>query len=682
MSLKKRLLRILLILLVVFMFAGYFAFSTFLFSPLEGDFEDDIAALIPRDVDFYGAKAGIEDVFDAFPRLAVMDDIAEMPAWKTFEESPEYGNLMRDLDVEATLEELAASLNQIPLGLGNSPQDIFGGRDLAFAGYFRGRDFAQSDWAVYGRANWMAKLAVSALAYPGVLGLDAQGLSVTEEDGCFALSGGQLQRTIHVTRIRDVIIAGTSQELVSGTSDILDRSGEDSLLQSARYFDHIQRAKDDGDELELFVDVRKMLENLALQGPYPDPKSEFFTPALLGRLLQIPACKEVIGVVDFDEGIEINLHGDFSSELITAVQSKIYKQPGFSTEDLMGQIGSLAPADTAMFVYLHGPIADLLRQVIASLEPAFRSNLEDAIRSTGKYSKLDDLVNELDGSLKNRLALIVRENDYPLEMKLDPATGAEVLFGPPNDGTPVFAVAVIAWIQNELPLESLRNLIGTHGPKFGLQGEKPGDNGFFVNMKAGFEIHEFWSPFITGTGVIATLNTQEHLVVTNAIPMLAHVLKTQSQGGSKYPRLSSRVDYIALVKSALANANVFVWVDPREANKTLEASARRWAEDNATSNMDWRTLRAQEDAKAIPNLFPGKRRAQLSAEEVLELEETVDPILAQLRVDAQREQTPLLMARKVREITYFGAVSAAVAMLKLDPRSFELSVRVVTPFEE
>lgn len=682
MSLKKRLLRILLSLLVVFLFAGYFAFSTFLFSPLERDFANDIAALIPRDVDFYGAKGSIEDLFDPFPRLAVMDEVEATEAWRTFADSPEYGDLERDLGLAAVLEEVRRNLDQIPFGFGDAPQEIFGGRDLAFAGYFRGRDFAQSDWAVYGRANWLGKLAVSALAYPGLLGLDAQGLTLTEEAECITISGGQLVRPIHVTRIRDVIIAGTSRELVLGALELRDRAGEDSLLLSARYFDHIEWVREDADELELFVDVRAMLKNLSLQGPYPDPKSEFFTEALLGRLFQAPACREIIGVVNFEDGIEVNLYGELSSELITSAQNKIYKHAGFSADELRRDIARMAPADTVLFVYLHGPVAELLRQVIASLEPAFRSNLDDAFRSTGKYGKLDDLIDDLDRSLKNRLALIVRENDYPLEMELDPATGAEVYVGPPNDGEPVFAVALIAWIKDDKPLEALRELIGGNSAKFGIQGREPGQNGYFLNFVAGFETREFWSPFIKGTGVIATLNTNEHLVVTNAIPMLAHVLKTHSQGGTKYPRLTSRVDFTALVKSSLASANLFVWLAPREANKTLELSARRWAEDNATASIDWRTLRAQQEAKAIPELFAGKRRAQLTKDEKLELDAYVDPILAQIRVDTQAEQVPILMARKAREITYSGAVSAAVAMLKLKPRSFQLSIRVVTPLDQ
>ena len=82
MSLKKRTLRIVLIALFLVFFAGYFAFSTFFFSPLEGSLEQDVAALVPRNVDFFMARAKLGDVFDEFPQLSAQDEIETSPAWR------------------------------------------------------------------------------------------------------------------------------------------------------------------------------------------------------------------------------------------------------------------------------------------------------------------------------------------------------------------------------------------------------------------------------------------------------------------------------------------------------------------------------------------------------------------------------------------------------------------------
>ena len=73
MSFRKRLLRIFAILLLVALFAGYFAFSTFLFSPLEGDLEADVSTLVPRDVDFFVAKAHLANSTRLAPGVYLPD---------------------------------------------------------------------------------------------------------------------------------------------------------------------------------------------------------------------------------------------------------------------------------------------------------------------------------------------------------------------------------------------------------------------------------------------------------------------------------------------------------------------------------------------------------------------------------------------------------------------------------
>ena len=50
---------------------------------------------------------------------------------------------------------------------------------------------------------------------------------------------------------------------------------------------------------------------------------------------------------------------------------------------------------------MHAGIGDLLRQMFASMEPAMRQTIEDAFRSTGKYQNLQQLVAQLDASVKD-----------------------------------------------------------------------------------------------------------------------------------------------------------------------------------------------------------------------------------------------------------------------------------------
>src|SRR5690606_7367985 len=144
---------------------------------------------------------------------AVTEDLERNETWQSFRASPEYLELEQQLGLEAALTELEAATSQIPLGL--DPLKVFGGRQVAVAGRFQGPDFANADWAVYGTVNWMGKLGLELLRYPGLIGLEEQGLMATVQEGGFvALEGAQLARPLYLTRIKDVGVVSTSPELV------------------------------------------------------------------------------------------------------------------------------------------------------------------------------------------------------------------------------------------------------------------------------------------------------------------------------------------------------------------------------------------------------------------------------------------------------------------------------------
>lgn len=666
MSLKSRFLRITLIVLLIVFAAGYFTFATLLYSPTEDDLEVDVAVLIPRDVDFYVAKAGIAELFDSFPHLAVTKRLAQNPAWQAWVASPECVELMRESKLAESMAQLEVLAGQIPLGL--EPQQIFGGRDLALAGYFKGSDLNAADWAVYGRANWAGKLGAALLRYPKLLGLAKQGITVAVEDNYVKLSGGQLPRELFVTRVHDVVIVATKSELARAAHDLEGKGFADSFHQSAAHFDHIQNVNRNAqkDEFEVFLNTRKMFENLKISGAWPDPKSQDFAPAFFGRLFKLGSVKDVIGVIGIDEGASIDLHGGFSSEQITADQNRLYRTRGFDQNQLMAEAARLAPADTSLFVYWHANTGDLMRLMLESFEPALRTNLEDAFRNTGKYQSLAQLVAELDGALKDRLAVIVRPNDYPP----DPD-------GPPHDAQPVPAVALVMWTQHVDTINALRELIGGQGTKFGLQGRKPGEPGYFRNTEAGHDTREFWSRFVPGTGVIATGNSGDLTIITNSIGMLGHLLKTYTQGGGKYPRLSEDPRFESLVHTSLERANLVLWMNPRTGAPILRQTVRRVAEDSI--QIDWTLERARVEDQVLRESFPGQERGALTPEVQEKVDQIVDPRLKLLEERLRNEQVPALMARQERWITYAEAVSSALVMLALDPKSFELSVRAVVP---
>jgi hypothetical protein len=103
MFLRSRLLRFVLIGLGVILVAAYGTFTALFFNPFESDFEAELTALVPRDVDFCVAKRGLGEAFDTFPHLSIEKKLRENPRWKTVADSPEWNDFAKKLKVEETL---------------------------------------------------------------------------------------------------------------------------------------------------------------------------------------------------------------------------------------------------------------------------------------------------------------------------------------------------------------------------------------------------------------------------------------------------------------------------------------------------------------------------------------------------------------------------------------------------
>ena len=683
MSRKKRILRAGCITLLLLAFIGYFAFVTFLFSPLEGRFNADIAGLIPRDVDLYVARAELRTAFEKFPTLAVADDLAENSAVKTFLDSPEWAEFDRAQRVTETLADVESQLSQIPLNLG--VLDIAGGEDLALAADFAGRSAEDSEWAVYARLSFWGKAAVSMLKHPGLLGLSKQGINAENADGVITLSGPRLAKPIHITRINDVLVVGVSRRLVQQARELENAGSENSLLLAAPYNDSILSVDRDAKQrdFEVQFDLAGMRAKWGMTEPWLDPKSQRFGPAFLARLLPLDAVRRVLGVADFHEGLDIDLSGEFSSEKMTTAQERVYRFKGFDQDEVM-RVARFVPRDSTVFVYIRGPIGTLLQMVYDSLEPAAQANFLDVIRKLN-YSTISDLIEDLDSSLIDRLAFIARPNDwgYESDMEPDPVTGELVYMGPPHDGAPVFAWAVITWVSDEAKLSDLRDGISRIGPQIGMQGLTPGSNGAMTKpIAGGLFVTEFWSMFIQGTGHIASLFYGDKLIISNRYAMIDDMVRFSTGRGVSAPKLASRGDFQLLLQDSLPTANVLAWVNPRSGSDLIREQAQSGARNRIAGSIDYVTKRVEVERDVLERAFQGRHRTKLTADDVQRLDNLVDEQLRIFTDEVVEQNIPRELASVDRAVVYLNAVKSALTLIKLSPREFDLSLRIATPYDD
>ncbi len=677
MSRKQRVLRVGCISLLLLAFVGYFGFSTFFFPPFEGRFKADVAGLIPRNVDVYLSREDLDAAFDKFPTLTVAEELKDNTAVNTYLESPEWAKLDAEHGITDSLADLQKQLDQLPLGL--DVLDIAAGDDLAVAANFTGRGMEGTEWAVYARASRYGKLAVSFLKHPGLIGLEKQGMSASESEGVITLTGGQLKDPIHVARVLDVVIAGTSLNLVQEALRLEGARSEGSLLLAAPYSDSIASLdrNDKKRDIEIQFNLRKMREQWGMTEPWPDPAAERFGPAFLGRLLPVAAVRRLLGIVDFDQGLGVNLSGEFSSELLTATQERVYRAKEFDQEEVM-TVAGFVPDDATMFSYLRAPIATVFDMVVASLEPAAVENLTDAVRAV-QFGSLQEFIQSLDESLHDRVALVVRPNDWGDGDDIKNG----VYEGPPHDDEPVFAWAIIAWMKNPTRIEEIREQIAQNGSKIGIQGREPGSGGYFKKqIGGGLQVREFWSPFIPGTGHIAVLSYGENLIISNRYAMIDDLVQNRVRKDSSAPLLRNLPEFQYMLQGSNPTANLLAWINPRTGSDLLLEQAKRGARGKIENSIDFPSKRREEEAKALRSTFGGKRRSGLTADEAARLDDQVDEVLRRFRDRVIEENLPRELASANRMVTYIKGVRAALAMIKLSPKEFKVSLRVDTPYKD
>lgn len=676
----RRLLRYFLTGLVLLILAGLWAFSFFLFNPFEGGYDYPIASLVPRDVDFYAAKSALARDFDPFPRPVFLDEL----------EKSREGRALLELGLREELatwqldrleSEVAGVLAEMPVEL--DPLSFFGGKDLAVAGHFVDGDVANSRWAVYGRTSWFGKLAVALIA-GGFVDLSAQGIVIEplEQEGetiGARISGGTLAQPLCVARILDVVVVASDPAYLVQARTFEDARGQDSLLQSAKYADHIAAGAREPGELELYFDQRALLGKVGQGGTWPDAGSHDPVTALSGRLFQLGALRELIGKASFDRTVTLDLTGELVASALTAFQERLYGERGFD-KNQMAEIASMAPADCGAFFYLHADIGDLLRELVSvyqSIDPAAIANLEDFVRTAWNHDGLAPLIEEIDAALRGRVAFFVRDYDWPAEVD-----------GPPNDGAPVHAWALVLWPEDQKRVDQILGVIQRADVQdmLKIQGATPGSRGLFVNtVQGGGKVTEYWNVLVPGTGHLAHLAMQgreSYFVVTNENRFLGQIFKLYNVGRTDegLTRLSDDPAFQTWVGSGLGSANFLAWLAPGAMAETTRRVTERALLEGGADFIDWNVERPRIEREVIARDFPTERWPEVSPGNREAFETKVQEEVDRFQNAYLERELPALRAASTLRLDAQSALRAGFLQLETDRKSLRILARLGLQF--
>lgn len=662
---RRRLIRILLIVLVVVSFVGYFAFSTFLFNPLEGRYGADLSTLVPRNVTFYVSKANLAGDFEAdlTPRFAAT------AAGQQLASTPEFQGLVADMKLADLQQQIATQLEQLPVSV--DPLQLFGGSDLALAGYSEGRSIEQARWAAYGRISWSTKLAY-ALIGKGAVDLGAQGITVQQQNGLMSFSGGQLTQPLHVARLRDVLVVSNDLELANKASEFAARKGQDSLNQSATYHDEIETRVESGEEAEVFLRYATLSESMGWPRDWPNRGSDNLAERVLSNVFQLGSLRELRGVADFTGGVDLKLSGGIDSDQLDKTRERLHRRKKIDKRDLALEVARLAPADSGLFAVIEMSVGDLLRAVVDALEPALVGNLEtEIITPIFGYTSITPFLADLEAALDDRIAVIVRDDDYKREAG-----------DPPNNGRPVLAWTVVLWQDDASLLEELRGKFASNPQRLGLRGaprESGGyDSGVYSNIVAGgTRVYEYWNELVEGTGHISTASIGDTFLISNHYKMIGSVVDSLVSSGRR--SLADEAIYTNSVSAGLDASTLAIWLRPRAIAAKLREQLRMTAEESLESRINWSVERPRIDREVLVREFGGAREADLNDADRMRFNDLSDEAVADFRALFRAQNLPELIQQGEAQLNWAAMAEAALLQLRLEKKGLEVHAKLVLP---
>ncbi len=549
----RRVLKALGVTLGVLAFVLFFGTITLVFNPFEGGF-GDVTMAIPRTVDFCFRKEALGEDFPDFPVPSGWEDIADSNAWMNFQGGPTFKELDRKARITARLDELESSLAQAPIDLFSNLATT----DLAVAGILQGSSLERTRWCVYTRVGWKVRAALGLLKYSFTHKWLPPGVTVSRQEGLLQV-GTPRGEVFWLALVKDLLLAGNDRDLVDRSRLLaLGESKEDPLGASADYEEAVEKVREnglagnaseepplpgteeektgwsplEGTPLEFYLNTARIFQVHPEWTHWPDRASplnlweriaslfiQFKSWHRLGGALFLQRDPEVFS---FFAQVDIN-RSEADPFFLQVLETKPENNDRF-----LERVANLTPSRAAVLGAFRFPVASFLHEAYDLLDPSEKDLLQDAATKTGRFQSVDQAIDTFFTGFQPRLGLVVRANDFkPLPDD------------PKSDGRPVPAVAVILWSRagEQERVRQFIKFLKRYSPQWGF-------TGIFAlpaGPAGGYEVLEFHSYQISGTGCMAVLSKKElgrgesELILSNSGRLVREMINARFRVGGVYP---------------------------------------------------------------------------------------------------------------------------------------------------
>jgi len=668
----KKLLRVTAIVAVVLIAIGLLFIVAFIFNPFEGRVKD-LRDVVPRSVDFFVRKENLRDDFVHFPTAKFWPEFERSSAWQKIRTGPTYQGLERTLQLDRVLAEVRAGVDQIaretPLDL---MRDVLGD-EVEVAGYLK-TPVEASIWCLYARIDWRTKVAFGVSGY-GFVRSQVQAQVTLENDGDLLKVTPRGGKPLWAARHLDCMLIGNDRELVEksfrlargeSTLDVLGGSSDyrDGVEARLRTFQEAAEGGSDLNALEFYLRPEQLFAVTGWDKGWPDPNHpDSMNQRVLAAFVNLAGWRFASGAFVFEpDSLALVARVMLNQNEHTPFQAEFFRTEAQRRQEWLDPFLTMVPDDACAMAAMRMPAGPFLRQMYRALDSDLRTLFEDAIKRTGVYKSVDDLMGQLELACLPRTGFVFRKNKPVPEIPVD-------------DPVPLPQIAWVFWLRPTGGVDvvtRLRNAILQHHRTIFA-----GGTAYELNVEGRADkILECTNRNIPATGSLAFLLFDQFFIVSNSGPLIRDMIAARD---GRLGSVLGRREMRATLQELSASINGFVYLQGVEMEKLLMSMDEYVQSATAVTDPEFKMQnRSQAESQVFRTKYsrygsqaglPASLKDQFEAD----VQAQLDAMWAAKRGSYSADERATI----AESIGWCRAFSAAYLQVVLDPQSIQLQGRAV-----
>jgi hypothetical protein len=639
----------------------YFLFTLLFFSPFEDAF-GKVEYIIPREVDFYVSKLGLENDVTDFPVPDFYNLLEINHQWRAFTRTDFYRDLSGELDMESRIEEIRASVRDMPI----DPIADIAGQEVAVIGTLRqGRE---PTFLAFFRASNKVKLFYELFTWNWVRGLIGAPMLegsefFSEPEGHYALVLADNQE-FFMRRCSDLIIAGTDEALMKEVSGLIEAGAAsiDLSLGGSNAFE-AKVARDerlDTDYLDFHIDLEQLFKLATFDDDWRANDIDFAVMNAVD-IFDPSFFRSVTGALRMSRYLELDAKVDFFTDEVKEADTGFFTLQSVSLKDNLENLTSMLPQDVYLAGYMRIDLKKVLQIMSDNLSPDLRKLITDLLREGRRFNtkwdvmELWDLIDKLAATFADSVYFALRPRD--VDKPLIPGV------------QPLPIIAVIMEIEDMVLVkrmeDTLRELQNSNRHNFEMWKYK--------NTYHGCMIKGITTPGADDIEQIAyTILDDRYFILATSAAMIEDMLKARA---SDQLSLRSAPKYQSAREYIKGHGNMACYLDIEGLRWALDNYAQYWAEVN--SWIDYETERQTSRKKILQREYPKYARSnKLPSDVEKKVEAWVDMEMEELARKREDEDIPMLAEEFRKQLVWIDLFDSVTLTLNVNLNDFDLGIRI------